>query len=221
MRLRASIFVCLILSGALARAGEILDRIAASVNGHALLQSDVDEQLRYECFAAKRPLQSLTSQDWNAALDRLIDQELLRQQMRSVSFRPATADEVEKALQSFKSEYAGSDEESCTRALSTYAVAESYVRQHVENELNQLRLVDSRLRPSIQIDFNSIRTYYEQELVPKLPAGQTATLREVAPKIRELLTQRELNTALDSWLQSLRAQAEIQRFTSADEALTP
>ena len=220
MRLRLSILVFLILCGSLARSGEVLDRLAASVNGHALLESDIAEELRYECLAAKRSLESLTSEDRKAALDRLIDQELLREQMRSVSFRQATAEEVEGGLQSFKSEYAG-DGDNWDHALATYAVTEAYVKQHVENELNQLHLIDSRLRPSIQIDFNSIRTYYEQELLPKLPPGQTVPLRDAAPKIRELLTQRELNSSLDSWLQALRSQAEIQRFDRSDEAVTP
>src|SRR5690349_3882918 len=127
MRLRLSILVCLMLCGPLARSGEVLDRLAASVNGHALLESDIAEELRYECLAAKRPLESLTSEDRKAALDRLIDQELLREQMRSVSFRQATAEEVERGLQSFKSEYAD-DGDNWDRALATYAITEAYVK---------------------------------------------------------------------------------------------
>src|ERR1043166_7509918 len=137
----------------LVRAGEVLDRLAATVNGNVLLQSDVDEEIRYECFTSKRALQDLTDKDRRAALDRLIYQELLREQMRSADFKPVKPKETEKALESLKSDYSNkAANESWAGALATYGIAESIVRNHIQTELNQLHLIDLRLRPSIQID---------------------------------------------------------------------
>jgi len=218
---RIPILVPLLLAPALVRGGEILDQLVAVVNGNAVLQSDVDEELRFECFAAKRALQDLTSEDREAALDRLIDQELLREQMRPADFQGATPDEIEKALQSFKSDYSKTSGESWTAALLSYGISENTVRNHIEIELNQLRIIDARLRPAILVDSDSIKTYYQERLLPKLPPGQKISLDEATPTIRELLIQEKMNQSLESWLETLRSQAQIQRLTTQPEAKAP
>ncbi len=197
-----------------AHSGEILDRLAATVNGHAVLQSDVDEELRYECFAAKRPLSQITAEDRQAALNRLIDQELLSQQMNSRDFTPTKPEEVEKALHSFQA--SANEGAEWAAALASYGISESTIRSHVETELNQLRLIDLRLRPSIQIDSDSITTYYQKELLPKLSPGPHSSLQDSTPGIRELLTQQKMNESLESWLEALRSQAQIRRFDNAE-----
>ncbi len=86
MRDRLFIFVCTLVFLALASsvgAAEVIDRIVATVNGHIILQSDWEDSLRYEAFSSGRPLDRLTADDRKAALDHLIDQELLREQLRS------------------------------------------------------------------------------------------------------------------------------------------
>ena len=77
---RVLIFGLLMLAAPLLRAGELLDRIVATVNGHAILLSDWQDEVRYEAFIAGRKLQAVTAQDKKAALDRLTDRELLREQ---------------------------------------------------------------------------------------------------------------------------------------------
>ena len=83
-----SILACVALAVPV-RAGEIVDRIVANVNGHILLQSDWEEELAFEAFANARPLDALTPAERKAALDRLIDQELLREQVRPSESAPA------------------------------------------------------------------------------------------------------------------------------------
>ena len=39
------------------------------------------------------------------------------------------------------------------------------------------------------------------------------TLREVEPKIRELLVQQHMDELLDAWLHNLRQQTQIQNLT--------
>jgi hypothetical protein len=210
MALRFLIAVLLLLAPTVARCGEVLDRLAATVNGRPLLQSDVEEELRYEFFAAKRSLAAITVIDQNQALDRLIDRELLLEQMQSPDFKGAAPEEVEKALNAFKTDYGTPD--SWTTALAGYGIRENEVKSQIEAELNELRLIDLRLRPSIQIEADAIKAYYERQLVPKLPSGARTTLQEASPKIREILVQQKIDEALESWLQALRSQAKIQRF---------
>jgi hypothetical protein len=74
-----------------------------------------------------------------------------------------------------------------------------------------MRLVDARLRPTVQIDSKSIESYYNRELVPQLrqSGAQSIALAEVTPKIKELLTQQKVNELLVAWLQSLRSGSSI------------
>ena len=56
-------------------AGDILDRVVATVNGHVILQSDWEDAVRSEAFIAGRKLDQVTADDEKAALDRLIPSE--------------------------------------------------------------------------------------------------------------------------------------------------
>lgn len=211
MHTRYLIVGCIILIAPLLRAGEILDRMIATVNGHAILQSDWEDELRYECFMSGRPLRDLTREDRRTVFERLIDQELLRGQLSSSDFKPAGDDEIARKIDDLKQHYAQQHGgESWSAALSSYGITEADVAAHVAMEVNSLRLVDARLRPSIQIDAATIEDYYKKELLPKMPKGQQPSLEEAAPKIRELLIQQKMNELLSSWLDSLRLQAQIQ-----------
>jgi len=196
-------------------AGEVLDRMVATVNGHAILQSDWNDEVRYECFMSGRPLTALTMEDRRAAFERLIDQELLREQMSTTDFKPASSEEIAKQMGDLKNRYpqehAG---QSWDSALPSYGTTEAQVAGHVAMELNALRLVDSRLRPSIQVDNAAIEKYYKTELLPKVAPGQRPSLQEATPTIRELLVEQQMNQALSSWLESMRSQAQIKMLIS-------
>jgi hypothetical protein len=75
-----------------------------------------------------------------------------------------------------------------------------------------MRLVDERLRPTIQIDAKSIESYYQQSLLPQLQqaGAREVPLADVTPKIKELLTQQKLDQLLTAWLQNLRATSQIR-----------
>jgi hypothetical protein len=203
----------LVLSTPLLRAGEVLDRLVATVNGHALLQSDWEDEIRYECLMSGRPLGDVTAEERKATLDRLIDQELLREQMRSSDFKPVTSAEVEKQLEIVKADYAREHEsESWSSALASYGLTDQAAKDHLAVELNQLRLVDVHLRPLVQVDREEIETYYKEQILPKLSGGTPVTLQEARPKIREILVQQKINEQLSSWLETLHSQAQISLF---------
>ncbi|HEX6805455.1 MAG TPA: hypothetical protein VF133_17375 [Terriglobales bacterium] len=203
----------LVLSMPLLRAGEVLDRLVATVNGHALLQSDWDDEIRYECLMSGRPLRDVTAEERKATLDRLIDQELLREQMRSPDFKPVTSAEVEKQLEIVKADYAREHEsESWSAALARYGLTDQVAKDHLAVELNQLRLVDVHLRPLVQVDREEIETYYQEQILPKLAGGTPVTLQQARPKIREILVQQKINEQLGSWLEALHSQAQISLF---------
>jgi peptidyl-prolyl cis-trans isomerase SurA len=197
-----------------ARAGDLLDRIVAAVNGHVILQSDWEDAVRYEAFVAARPADQSSPEERKAALDRLIDQELLREQIRSADFPAATDEEVAARVREIRERYmvAPDNPVAWQAVLTRYHLTENELNQRVALELNLMRLVDARLRPTVSIDAPSIESYYNQELLPQLrqAGAKEVSLADVTPKIRELLTQQKVNELLVSWLQNLRAGSEIR-----------
>jgi hypothetical protein len=193
-------------------AGDVVDRIVATVNGHAILQSDWEDAFHYEAFIAGHSPEYLASAERKAALDRLIDQELLRQQIRSSDFQHASDQEIAARIQEIRKQYPGAESESGWHAaLARYALTEKELEHRIALQLDLLRLVDARLRPTVQIDSKSVESYYNQELLPQLrqSGAQQIPLTQASPKIKELLTQRKIDQLLTAWLQTLRTGSEI------------
>jgi len=196
-----------------AQAGDILDRIVATVNGHIILQSDWENALRYAAFVDGRALGPVPAKERKAALDRLIDQELLQEQLRSSDLPQVSQDDVRQRVREIRSHHSGTEtERGWQDALHRYGLTEDELQQQVALDVDLLRLVDARLRPGVSIDSKSIESYYNQELLPQLrQSGKgEVPLAEASPKIKELLTQQKMNQLLLAWLQNLRSGSQIQ-----------
>jgi len=206
-------FALVLAVGAPARAGEVLDQIVATVNGHVILQSDWEDAMRYEAFIAGRHPGEITGTDRKAALDRLIDQELLREQIHASDFQRATDEEVAKRIQEVRKQYsdAGGDE-GWHSLLARYGLTEAGLKERVALQSDLMRLVDARLRPNVNIDGKTIESYYNQELIPQLrqSGAKDVPLADVSGKIKELLTEQKVNQLLVAWLQNLRSGSEIR-----------
>jgi len=203
-----------------ASAGDVLDRIVATVNGHIILQSDWIDAERYEAFADGRPPDQ-APEDAKAVLDRLIDQELLREQIRASDFAHATDEEVAKRIDEIRKQYPDAKtEQGWKAALARYGLTEEELKRRVARQLDVMRLVDSRLRPNVNIDSKTIESYYNQELLPQLgqSGAQAVPLAEASPKIKELLTQQKMNELLVAWLQNLRSGSEIRTDFAAPDS---
>jgi hypothetical protein len=194
-------------------AAEVIDRIIATVNGRVILQSDWDEALCYEALLTNRTPAQFTDDDRRAVLDRLIDQELLREQMKSAEFPHVTDAEVAVRIAAARKQYpqAASDD-AWQSLLADYHITEKDLLAHVQQQIDVMRLVDARLRPAVQIDSKSIEAYYRDQFVPKLKqsGGSEVPLAEVSARIRELLTEKKVSELLVSWLQTLRSEGQVR-----------
>jgi hypothetical protein len=216
MRDRLFILVCTFAFLNLAfscSSAEVIDRIVATVNGQIILQSDWEDALRYEAFSSGHSLDHLTADERKAALDHLIDQELLREQLRSPDSQHASAEDVAQRVAEIRKQYPNGENETGWQALlRKYGLTEEDLKRRVAAQIDLMTLVDSRLRPAVNIDNKSIESYYQQELLPQLhrSGGQSVPLAEVSGKIKELLTQKKITQMLTAWLQNLRAGSQIR-----------
>jgi hypothetical protein len=200
---------------------ELIDRIVATVNGHIILLSDWEDSLRYEAFSSGRPLDRMTADDRKSALDHLIDQELLREQLKDSDVLHPTPEEVAQRMAEIRKQFPEAETElGWRKLLDRYRLSEENLKSRVAAELDLMRLVDARLRPSVTVDSKSIESYYSEELLPQLrqSGGQNIPLADVTAKIKELLTQKKISQLLTAWLQDLRAGSEIRAEALAAES---
>ncbi|HXW93775.1 MAG TPA: SurA N-terminal domain-containing protein [Terriglobales bacterium] len=192
---------------------EVLDRIVAKVNGHIILQSDWEDALRLEAFLNGRAPHELSSTERNALLRRLVDQELLEEQMRSADFPRASEDEVNDQVAEIRKQYPEAQgEQSWGQLLARHGITEEQLRRRLALQLDLSRLIDARLRPSVHIDAQTIASYYNHELLPRLrnSGAKEVSLDEASAGIKQLLTEQRLNQLLVAWLENLRSGSEIQ-----------
>ncbi|MGI9103332.1 MAG: SurA N-terminal domain-containing protein [Terriglobales bacterium] len=196
---------------ATAAAGEIIDRIVATVNGQPILQSDWDVASRYEAFMDQHPLR-YTPEAARATLERLIDQELLRQQIRGFQLRAVGAEEVRVKMAEIRKQTPDASTEAGWQAcLNRYGLTESELEERVATQLQILRFIDVRLRPTVHVDRRSIEAYYRDKLLPELKQknAREVPLAEVSPQIEDILFQQRMDALLGDLLHELRQQSRI------------
>jgi DNA-binding transcriptional ArsR family regulator len=193
-----------------AAGGEVIDRVVSNVNGHALLQSDWEQEVAFEAFANARDPDSFTSTERKAALDRLIDQELLREQLRPS--QPVPAGQVAARVAEVRKLHPEcATDEGWRGQLRRYGLTQSSLEKHLSDQIQLMRLVEDRLRPSVQVDQQAVEAYYNERLLPEMKkaGSRTTPLAEVFGRIRDLLAEQKMNELLSGWLASLRSGSHI------------
>jgi hypothetical protein len=191
-------------------ASQIVDRVVTNVNGHVVLQSDWEQEVAFEALSNGLDPDSFTSDERSAALDRLIDQELLREQVRPS--QPAPAEQVAARVAEVRKLHPDSATDAGWHAtLQRYGLSQSALEKRLGEEIQVMKLVEDRLRPAIQIDQRAVETYYHDQLLPELKraGSSTAPLTEVFGRIKNLLTEKKMNELLSGWLASLRSESHI------------
>lgn len=221
----AAVALTLLLTALLlpaSHAAQVIDRIVATVNGHIILQSDWDEAMCYEALLNGHAMSQVTDEDRRAVLDRLIDQELLGEQMKSAYFQHASEAEAAARVAEARKLYPeAATDEGWQALLGKFGLTEKDVLAHVQQQIDLMRLVDARLRPAVQIDSKSVEAYYREKFVPQLKQSGPADAppADVAAQIRELLTEEKVNELMVSWLQSLRSESKVSMPGSAGDGV--
>jgi peptidyl-prolyl cis-trans isomerase SurA len=209
------------VAGLPASAGEVIDRIVATVNGQIILQSDWDDASRYEALMSATNISDFNTEERRAVLDRLIDQELLGEQMKSALFKHATEDEAAAEVAQTRQLYPeASTDDGWKAVLGRFGLTEKALLTHVQQQIDLMRLVDAHLRPTVQIDSKSIEAYYREKFIPQLKQSGSGDvpLEEVSGKIRELLTEERVSELMVSWLQSLRSESKVSVPGASDSS---
>ncbi|HMG03064.1 MAG TPA: SurA N-terminal domain-containing protein [Edaphobacter sp.] len=196
--------------------GTEIDGVVAVVNGAVILESDVDEERRFEAIQPYRGSSAEFSRD--RAVQRLIDRALILQQAKLESDRIAVSkEELDQQIETLRRDIPGCREYHCEtedgwqRYLTANGFTVPEFRERWEKRMELLRLIDIRFRNGIHISDDEIKEYYEKTMLPEY-ARQKVTppkLETISKRIEEVLLQQRVGSLLRDWLQSLRAQGNV------------
>jgi peptidyl-prolyl cis-trans isomerase SurA len=223
---RAWQFALLLLAFVPCRAQEVVDRMVAVVNKRVVLESELEQATRVQFLLQGKPLNhdQPRAPEAQAVLDQLIDRSLLEQQIADPSVLDPTPEELAARIQEVRAQLPGAaTDEGWKKMLGAYGLTQQDVENHFVSEFRVLRFVDLRFRGLVRVDKASIASYYEEKLVPELRRKEVAPppLAEVSGRIEKILVEQRMDTMLNEWLQTLRAQAHIEKIVSSGNSPAP
>jgi hypothetical protein len=211
--------------------GTPLDRVVATVNGALILDSDINEELRFDAFNLNEeelgPTQSAAeAPSRSAALERLINRELILQQIRLEPNTEITDQDVDDAIMELRATIPACARYNCKtdagwRAyLASIKVTEQAFKAHWRERMQVLAFTERRFRMGIRITPEEQKTYYEQKLLPKYRAAKVSAppFDSISARIQEVLIEQQVSALLSDWLHSLRAQGSVIVLHPGEEA---
>ncbi len=205
--------------------GVVLDQVIAVVNGDVILESDVDEERRFEEI---QPYRTVTNYTRPRAIERLVDRALILQQAAMEPEDAVSDKELDAQLLTLRGDIPACRQYHC----ETEAGWEKYVGDHgftVEEfrdrwrkRMELLKFIELRFRNGITISDEEIRNYYTTTMLPEY-AKRDATpprLETISKRIEEVLLQQEVGALLEDWLKSLRAQGSVRTMPPVRSGVT-
>lgn len=187
-------------------AQQVIDRIAARIENDVILLSDVKQLGRYQFLVDGK------SESEQQLLDRLIDQWVVQNEADASRFpRPADA-EINQGLEQLKKSFASPQQYEERKKQS--GLTDLQVRDKMATQLYLTNYLDSRFRPSVQVDAKSIEDFYKTAVLPRAKArGQEPPTLEASREIiQEALVQQSINAQADQWLKESRARIHVERM---------
>ena len=201
--------------------GEVVDRLVAIVNSDIVLESDVDEEERF----TKLYPYGVTSGDTPRAqaLTRLIDRDLILQQIRQIL--PVDKAQIDSDEADLRKELPACQRADCksdtgwAKFLASAGFTEDELRARLEQRQEVLHFIEQRFRSGIRISDKQIEDFYTQTMLPQYRKEHATppSLEVLSPRIEELLLQQQVSKLLDSWLKSLRETGNVRILKEGED----
>jgi hypothetical protein len=185
-------------------AQETIDRIAARVENDVILLSDIRELSRFQVFSEGK------AQSDAQILELLIDQWIVRNEA-TISRLPQPSDEdVARSLARLKRTFASEEEFESRKKQS--GMSDDELHRMLKSRLYLNNYLDTRFRPSIQVDDKAIEDFYQNRVIPRAQSrGQTPPTLEVARDyIQEALVQSAIDEQANKWLKESRSRIRVE-----------
>lgn len=203
----AALLILLCTQGdCLVQAQQLVDRVVARVEEEIILQSDVEQLARYQTLVDGK------AESESQILDRLIDQWIVKKEAEASRFPSASDSDVERGLQRLMRSFAKKEDFEAQR--TKVGLTEEDVRQVVTAQAYLSNYLDSRFRPTVQVDEKAVKDFYDAAVIPRAKArGQEPPSFDAAHDvIQEVLTQQGINEQADKWLKESRTRLNITKY---------
>jgi hypothetical protein len=195
--------ILLILAMALALQAAVVDGIVATVGRSVITDSAVRRGLRTAALLSQEPLRE-TRVLWEASRGRLIEQALVKEEIRISRYPVAQPDEVRDALAQVKQQLGGP--EAFGRQLRDYRLTEADVAENLAWQITFARFITYRFRPSVQVTESALRQYYDRWK----PSGEKLPFEDVRERLETEYIAEESAQSLDRWLREVRPLTRIE-----------
>jgi parvulin-like peptidyl-prolyl isomerase len=212
-------------SGAAANAvpklGVVLDRLIAVVNEDVILESDVDEERRFE---EVQPYRSAPVFSREKIIERLIDRTLILQQAALEPEDAIPDKDLDAQLATLRkdipacTQYHCETEDGWKKYLGDHGFTEGEFRARWKLRMQLLKFIEVRFRNGINVKDSEIQEYYEKTMLPEYAKRNVTPpkLETIQKRIEEVLLQQEVGALLQDWLKSLRAQGSVRIITPGE-----
>ena len=209
--LRCAMLVLFTLAyGGHAAGQEVVDRNAARVENDVILESEVRQLRSYQQLVDGK------SENDEQILDRLIDQWVVRTEAETARFPLPSDADVQRSMDRLKKSFASPAEYETRKQES--GLTDSALRAISAAQLYLSNYLDSRFRPSVQIDAKAVEDYYQNGVVVRAKArGQEPPSLEASREfIQEFLVQQSINEQADLWLKESRSRLHVEKLLHAE-----
>jgi hypothetical protein len=190
-RIFPAILLLLLLS-ALPASAAIVDRVAVVVGKTVITETEVEQEVRLTEFLNQQPL-DLSADARRAAAERLVDQQLIRNEMRVGAYPQPPASEADDLLRRYIQENYPSNPQ-FHAALQKYGITEEQLKRHLLWQQAALQFTEIRFRPEIQAppQPKTVQSANRLRAGADAPAGNS------------------VDQQMDAWLKEVRGNTKVQ-----------
>ena len=170
----------------------VLDRLAMVVGNQVFTEGEVQDEVRLTQFLNQQPL-DLGPEQRRAAAERLVDQQLIRNEMQIGGNPQPSQSEADAMLRNFRQEHYRSVAQ-FRAALEKYGISEDQLKQHLLWQLTAVRFTDVRFRPVVSAPTSSTPSI---QTADRLRAGADAPAGD------------SVDQQMEAWLKTARSQTRI------------
>ncbi len=186
---------------------ELIDQIAIVVDKSIIKDSDIARDIRVTQLL-NNEFPQINAQERKKTAQKLIDQMLLREEIRTGAYPTATEQEVNSQFKALQNRRFHSPVLLQT-SLKKYQLDETQLREQIRWQITVLHFIDARFKPAAIIQDSAVDAYYHQHEDALKSNNPNASVDDLKSQAREILAGEETNRLLFSWLEERRKQAKI------------
>jgi hypothetical protein len=194
----------------MAARGEIIDRIAASVDNRVIMASDLDREIRVAAFQdGVKP--DFSPARKRAAMQAMIEQKLIQIELANSRYPLPDPAELVPAIEQFQKAHF-KDEEDYRAKLKAYGITENDFKELLLWQRTLLLFIQVRFETGVQLGNQEVEDYFNKTVKQAAEAahpGQVVTLEDYRDQIERKLTGQQADQQMDIWLREVRKRRNI------------